>query len=232
VGLDYILSKSIFLLFLLFFFLRKKNFHKIFTKFFLPFKHNNSSLSLSMVKQQHTSTRISQSLLKELVKYIEESLVVSKKEGRGRCWRLRLKPNGRGYPEFKYNNIRYLAHRIMACKKRDGTLIKYPVYDPATKIQASHRCGFSWCCNNTHLVFENDLYNQTRDCCHRVGINIRGYFCPHSPRCTYNKGVPKHRRVGTGVLVPPTLLNIRRYNIKYIGRTFCLGLKKKNNNNK
>ena len=138
-----------------------------------------------------TSTNISKQLLKELVAHVE-SKVSSKREGRGRCWKLVLKPNGRGHAQFKYKGVKYLGHRIMACKRRDGSLRKCPKYNKATKIQASHRCGESWCCNPRHLVFEKDLYNQTRDCCHRVGIDIEGYRCPHSPRCTYLKGISKN----------------------------------------
>jgi len=170
-----------------------------------------------------TSKVVSKSLLKKLVERVE-SLVISKKEGRGRCWKIRPKPNGRGYPQFTYKGTRYMAHRVMACKKRDGTLRRYPVYNKATRIQASHRCGFTWCCNPRHLVYEPEPYNQTRDCCHRVGIKTRGYLCPHSPRCTHLKGVVKYRKYQC--LHTPS----RRYHIRYIGRTFILGFKKNNNN--
>jgi len=141
-------------------------------------------------KNKGSSKYISQTLLEKLIERIT-SKVISKREGRGRCWLLSLKLNGRGHSQLTYKGTKYLAHRVMACKRSNGTLRKYPVHDHATKIQASHRCGNAWCVNPRHLVFEVDLYNQTRDCCNRVGINIKRYRCPHSPRCTYLKGLKK-----------------------------------------
>jgi len=135
-----------------------------------------------------TSKYISQELLAELVQRIEEK-VISKKKGRGKCWKLSLKLNGRGHSQITYKGTKYLAHRVMACKRSNGILRKYPVHDNATKIQASHRCGYAWCVNPKHLVFEQDIYNQTRDCCHRIGIDKKGYRCPHSPKCIYVKGL-------------------------------------------
>jgi hypothetical protein len=141
-----------------------------------------------------SSKYISNTLLKKLVKRVK-SRIISKDDGRGRCWRLSLKLNGRGYPQFTYHGTKYLAHRIMACIRRNGSLRRCPVYKKKSKIQASHRCGNKWCVNPRHLVFEPEPLNQTRDCCHKAGYFTtgRGYRCPHSPRCTYLKGLKKNK---------------------------------------
>ena len=106
--------------------------------------------------------------------------VLLKTAHQGECWKLRQKVNGRGHSQIKHENVKYLAHRIMA----SGTL--YQPYDALTKNDASHLCGNHDCVNPDHLTIESASYNQTRDCCHRLGHTVN-YKCPHQPPCTYVK---------------------------------------------
>jgi len=98
-----------------------------------------------------------------------------------RCWFTTWKVNGRGHTQFKYKNVKYLAHRVMAFAQGEPPYTYQP-YDATTKIDASHLCGDRKCVNPNHLVLENTLINQTRDCC-RMFKDKQGYFCPHTPPC-------------------------------------------------
>jgi len=122
-----------------------------------------------------SSTEVTPQLLCVLVSRIQSTVLC---RDPGMCWRSSLKLNGRGHVQFKHDRVKYLGHRIMAfalCKS-------YTAYDPATKMQASHRCGNRWCINPGHLVLENCLVNQTRDCC-RMFSHKQDYKCPHEPEC-------------------------------------------------
>jgi hypothetical protein len=108
------------------------------------------------------------------------STVENKTAHEGSCWLPKQKPNGRGHSQIKFNDVKYLMHRISACKGDT-----YQEYDKDEKNEASHLCGYHDCINPDHLQIETYDYNQTRDCCHRVGKKTLGYLCPHKPRCIY-----------------------------------------------
>src|SRR5690349_2011102 len=91
-----------------------------------------------------TSKVVSKKLLLKLIERVK-SKIISKTRGRRTCWELSLKTNGRGYPQFTYKGTKYLAHRVMACIKKNGKLRRYPIYSKESKIQASHKCGNTWC---------------------------------------------------------------------------------------
>lgn len=143
-----------------------------------------------------SSKRVKRKVLLELIAQIKSKIATKKagpssvKESRRSCWHLTLKTNGRGHAQITYLGTKYLAHRVMACVRRNGTVRRYRPYDQ-DKIQASHLCGDASCVNPKHLKFEPDLYNQTRDCCHRIGIGERKYRCPHQPKCAYLKPIKR-----------------------------------------
>jgi hypothetical protein len=106
--------------------------------------------------------------------------VATKTAYEGSCWLPKQKPNGRGHSQIKFENVKYLMHRVSACKADT-----YVEYDKNEKNDASHLCGYHDCINPDHLQIESADYNQTRDCCHRIGKKITGYSCPHKPHCIY-----------------------------------------------
>jgi hypothetical protein len=125
-------------------------------------------------KSTKSSTTVADDAFHEVVNLLEKRVV---KQSSG-CWYSMLKPNGRGHVQIKVNGIKYLGHRIMACKKYN----KYIEYDVETKLEASHLCGVPRCINPDHLHLENPLVNQTRDCCRMFKTEPR-YRCPHEPVC-------------------------------------------------
>jgi len=140
------------------------------------------SLLLSVMAKKpntkHSSITVDDETLKTLIlKFKETSKVVQ--DG---CWRSNYALNGRGHVQIKYKGTKYLGHRIMACARGPGPHT-YVAYSEVTKIQASHICGKPWCINPDHLFMENDLINQTRDCCRMYGKVRWDYLCPHIPTC-------------------------------------------------
>ncbi len=130
-------------------------------------------------KNSKSSKTITPKTFKRLRTTIFDS-VETKAAHEGSCWLPKQKPNGRGHSQIKFENVKYLMHRISACKADT-----YVEYDKDEKNDASHLCGYHDCINPDHLHLERADYNQTRDCCHRVGKNITGYLCPHQPHCIY-----------------------------------------------
>jgi len=129
---------------------------------------------------EKSSSTVTPEVLKELIKRLKNSVSLKTSGPTNSCWYSRLKVNGRGHVQIKYLGIKYLGHRIMACSKSKP--YTYVTYDPSTKIEVSHICGDSKCINPDHLIFENCLVNQTRDCCRMFGQKT-DYKCPHEPTC-------------------------------------------------
>jgi len=145
-----------------------------------------------------TWTKVSRKTMKAFKRALMP--MITRKAGLGRCWKTSLKTDGAGYVQKTFKGTKYTAHRIMACLqfvhytkhpskpdslKRKAKFIEYPTYSKETKMCASHLCGNFWCVRPRHLWFEPEWYQQTRDCCHAVGIKVQGYKCPHNPRCSY-----------------------------------------------
>ena len=126
-----------------------------------------------------SSKTITPKTFRRLKEFINLS-VFTKTAHEGSCWLPKQKPNGRGHSQVKFENVKYLAHRVSACKGDE-----YIEYSKTEKNDASHLCGYHDCINPSHLHIEPSDYNQTRDCCHRVGKKVVGYLCPHTPHCVY-----------------------------------------------
>jgi Zinc-binding loop region of homing endonuclease len=112
--------------------------------------------------------------------------VASKTAHEGFCWLPNQKSNGRGHSQIKFQGVKYLMHRVSACKGNE-----YVEYNKEEKNDASHLCGYHDCINPEHLHLESASYNQTRDCCHRLGKDDTRYLCPHQPHCVYLKTFTK-----------------------------------------
>lgn len=92
------------------------------------------------------------------------------------CWKSRNALNGRGHMQLKFENVKYLGHRVAAMQHKTG---KWTV----TTDEASHLCGVRDCVRPSHLWLESSTINRTRDCCHLyLGVHPQ-YVCPHSPKC-------------------------------------------------
>ncbi len=125
------------------------------------------------------SKTITPKTFKRLKTAINDS-VSNKHAHEGSCWLPKQKPNGRGHSQIKFESVKYLMHRVNASK---GDV--YIEYDKDEKNDASHLCGYHDCINPDHLHLESADYNQTRDCCHRLGKFKPRYLCPHFPHCIY-----------------------------------------------
>lgn len=134
---------------------------------------------------ESSSSVVDDATLSVLICKLKNSVIVTRGKTletmENQCWSSKYKLNGRGHVQIKYKGIKYLGHRIMACAKGPGPHT-YVKYDPKTKNQASHICGKPSCINPYHLCMENDLVNQTRDCC-RMFQNVEDYKCPRDPTC-------------------------------------------------
>ena len=134
-----------------------------------PTKSNN-------IKNSKTITPKTFNRLKKVI----TNSVATKTANEGSCWLPIQKSNGRGHSQIKFENVKYLMHRVNACKGDT-----YVEYDRVMKNDASHLCGYHDCINPDHLHLESADYNQTRDCCHRLGKKDSRYLCPHLPHCVY-----------------------------------------------
>lgn len=136
-------------------------------------------------KKTGSSKSIDPETLKEIIDKLKATVLDRSKN---KCWVSRLKPNGRGHVQIKHKGVKYLGHRIMACARTKP--YKYVEYSADTKLEASHLCGTPSCIDKRHLFFENNLVNQTRDCCRMFGKK-KGYWCPHKPHCIGCKPIKK-----------------------------------------